>query len=226
MMENSLKNYSRVPIKLPASNGPVGVLEANETTLIPVWIRADQSGKHTMRFLFVYHSKDAKEGESYRTLRITRTLDVHSSIRVTAFTRTSMVSMNEHILGLEITNIRAGSELIFRQLTSLSSNWNIKIIDDENITSKLKTNQTRHLYLKLTRRERSIESLHSTPEFLTTMALERLILAEDPKPWQPPPIELSLCTVAQVISIKLGWLHIGLSQGTIRAICTDLPHQN
>jgi hypothetical protein len=214
-MDNSLQNYSRVPIKLPASTGSVGVLEANETTLIPVWIRADQSGKHTIRVLFVYHSKDAKEGDTYRTLRITRTLDIHSSIRVTAFTRTSMVSMNEHILGLEITNIRSGSELIFRQLTSLSRNWTIKVIDEEIITSKLKTNQTRHIYLKLIRREVGLESLHATPEFLTTMALERLILAEDPKPWQPPPIDLNLCSVAQVIFLNAGWICFRLPKGSI-----------
>jgi hypothetical protein len=130
-VDNTLKNYSYVPIKLPDDDCGTNYLESNMMTLLPVWIRGDQSGKHTIRILFIYHSKDAREGETYRTLRITKTIDIHSSIRVSAFTRTSAVSLNEFILSLEVTNIRSGSELIFRQLTSLGANWAVSVIDEE-----------------------------------------------------------------------------------------------
>jgi hypothetical protein len=219
-----------VPIKLPDGQGKANVLESTMTTLIPVWVRADQSGKHTIRILFIYHSKDAKEGETYRTLKITKTIDVHASIRVAAFTRISMVSLNEFILALEVTNIRSGSELIFRQLTSLCGNWLVSVIDEEypilirNITCTLKTNQTKHIYLRLTRRDHGAQKLQTTPEFLTTFALERLVLAEDPKPWQPTKFELAMCSIAQVSSTNSEWLFIRLSKGTFYATCSNITN--
>jgi hypothetical protein len=67
----------------------------------------------------------------------------------------------------------------------------------------LKTNQTKYIYLKLVRKREGIVSLEKTPELLTTLALEKLILAEDPVTWKPPKVELTLSSIAEVTDFDI-----------------------
>lgn len=181
LMNNSLSRDSAVSLQLPKSgNLSSGTLEPLNTTLIPFWVRTDQTGRHIIRFLFVYQSSDPRDQLKFRTLRVTKTLDVASSLRVNAFTRPSFTEVNEFVLGLEITNIRSSFETIFRQITSASPSWSIsRMSETDQITCKLNPNETKYLYLKVTKLDNKTEvPVLTTPEFQTTLAIERLVLAE------------------------------------------------
>ncbi|KAJ2997083.1 hypothetical protein HDV02_005897 [Globomyces sp. JEL0801] len=190
---NMLLDDSINALKLPVSeNNSIGVLDAAMTTLIPVWIRADQPGKHNIKILFMYQATDTQEKGNYRTLRFSRTLDVQASLRVASFTRPSLTSTKEFILGVELTNIaNVPEEIVLRQITSISPLWNIsKIEEEEVISSHMPPNQLRYLYFKVSKKDHESVDLLSTPEFMTTLALERLVLMEDPRPMNAPPIPL------------------------------------
>ena len=108
--------------------------------------------------------------------------------------------MNEFVIGIDVTNIRSGPELIIRQLVSISPRWKISQIDDRDpISSHIQSSDTRFFFLKATRIEKNTSKLEKTPEFLTTFALEKLILGEDAKPLQSPDIDLEVTSIAKVI---------------------------
>ncbi|KAJ3268862.1 Trafficking protein particle complex 8 [Terramyces sp. JEL0728] len=205
---NTIIDESMMPIKLPTSEGDSsGKLEALCTTLIPIWIRADQIGKHSFRFLFVYQATDDHESGNHRYLKISQSVDVQSSLRVNIFTRLSPININEFILVVDITNIQSLEDLLVNQITSLSPSWAIsRITPNDTVSSKLSPNDNKHIYLKVTRMKvASVEDLVNSPEFITTFALERMILLEDPKPFSPPDIPLLATSVADdrpILDIK------------------------
>jgi hypothetical protein len=86
-------------------------------------------GRYVMRFLFVYQSTDSLG--NYRTVRITKSIEVTSSVRLSAFTRPSLVKLNEFIIGLEISNTRSSFDIILRQITTISPNWKILLVDEQ-----------------------------------------------------------------------------------------------
>lgn len=131
LISNNLKTKTIVNLSLPKiDNSQIRALEPGTTTLIPVWIRADQVGKHVLRFLFVYQSTDLRDKGNYRMLRVTKTIDVSASMRVNAFIRPSLSCLNDFILGVEVTNIRSSYDVIFRQITSISPFWRISLIEN------------------------------------------------------------------------------------------------
>ena len=198
-IQNSIKNDAPISLKLPlSSQNEVGSLEPSATTLIPVWIRADQIGRHVIRFLFLYQSTDSRDQSKFRIVRFSKTMEVSPSLRVSAFTRPSLIDINEFVLGLEVSNIRASHELILRQITSISPYWIISCIsDDDRITWKLNPNETRSLYFKLSRDDKSKEKLaRDSPEFATTLAIERLVLAENPIALSAENYEIKVTSIA------------------------------
>ncbi|KAJ3312147.1 Trafficking protein particle complex 8 [Boothiomyces sp. JEL0838] len=199
---NIITDETVVTIKLPSNendkSSPFGRLEAQSTTLIPIWIRADHIGKHNFRFLFVYQATDDKDNGTHRFLKVTQAIDVQSSLRVNIFTKLSPINVNEFVLGIDVTNVLSLDDLFLNQITSLSPSWMIsKLSSNDEISSKFVPNENKHIYLKLTRKKLvSIEELASSPEFITTFALERMILFEDPKPFNPPEISLLATSIA------------------------------
>ncbi|KAJ1345343.1 hypothetical protein BSLG_000856 [Batrachochytrium salamandrivorans] len=169
-----------------------GILPASLTTLVPVWIRADKAGKHTFRLLFVYQSED--QG-SYRTLRCTLTTEIFPALRVNIFTRASITTLNEFILGVEMENMNPVLPLVFRQITSISPSWQIEplIASEDRCEVTLQPSQTQYQYYRIKRwTGRMPLVVHQTPELLTTAAIQRLILQEDALPFTPDDITMQI----------------------------------
>jgi hypothetical protein len=66
----------------------------------------------------------------------------------------------------------------------------------EKITNKLAPNETRYIYLKVYREPSYSLDLSTTPEMLTTFAIERLVLAEDPRKLKVPDLNLKISSFA------------------------------
>lgn len=127
-MKNTLKQEAFIPLQLPKSaEHPFGSLETGCTSLVPLWIRPDKIGKYVLRFLFVYQSTGSVG--NFRTLKVTKSVEVTSSLQLTAFTRPSLLTLNEFVVGLEVSNTRTSFDIILRQITSISPNWKISLVD-------------------------------------------------------------------------------------------------
>lgn len=129
-ISNGIKIPEIISLGLSKLSNQQECLEPGSTTLVPLWIRPDQPGRHSIQILFVYQSVDPRDKGNYRTLRITKTVEVHPSLRINAFTRSSLLRFNEFILGIETSNIRSSFEIIARQITCVSPTWKITRIDE------------------------------------------------------------------------------------------------
>lgn len=127
-INNTINDSSLFEIQLP-SNGSVGVLEAQNTTLVPLWVRAGKAGKNSFKFVFVYQSQYGPQG-SYRTLRHTLNCQIQPTFRMNAFIRPSLVSLDEFVIGIELENISAQAEFNVTQLTCISPSWTMVPIEE------------------------------------------------------------------------------------------------
>nr|KAJ3420223.1 Trafficking protein particle complex 8 [Polyrhizophydium stewartii] len=206
VVANTLEDDSAVALQLPLPDDATtasltpnskeslarGVLPPSQTTLVPVWLRADKPGRHSFKLLFMYQSEN--QG-SYRTLRCNLSLQVYPSLRINTFTRTSLTTLNEFILGIEMENLHPSLALTFRQITSISPSWQIEplVADEKPQACHLAPQQTQYHYFRIRRwADRPPLVVHQSPEMLTTTAIERLLLQEDPVPLTPPNIELCI----------------------------------
>ncbi|KAJ3290281.1 Trafficking protein particle complex 8 [Borealophlyctis nickersoniae] len=198
---NHVNETSTVTIKLPTSDTRTnenGMLESGTTTLVPVWIRGDKIGKHVFRFLFGYQSEDKTDKVSYRTLRYSMTTTVQPSLRINAFTRPSARALDEFVLGIEIENLQKSSDVVLKQISSLSPSWIVQSIEEpalDDKTSHLPGGQTLFVYFRFGRAKVSVDP-KNTPEALTTRAIERLILGEDEVGLRNEKIALNVSSLA------------------------------
>ena len=105
------------------------ILSPGTTTLIPVWLRGDKIGKQSFRFLFGYQSEDKNDRIAYRTLPYTVATQVMPSLRINAFTKPSTRALNEFILGIEVENMQSASEVVIKQLSSISASWTVEAVE-------------------------------------------------------------------------------------------------
>jgi hypothetical protein len=128
-VKNNLIQENLIRLQLPVSHdSSYGCLKEGCTSLIPFWIRPESAGKFAIRFLFAYQSSGSTK--NYRTLRIAKSVEVTSSLRLSAFIRPSLVNLFEFVIGIEITNTRPSLDLILRQITSISPNWKISLVEE------------------------------------------------------------------------------------------------
>ncbi|KAI8984692.1 ER-golgi trafficking TRAPP I complex 85 kDa subunit-domain-containing protein [Mycotypha africana] len=160
-VENQLFDPSVITIPLPANkagNGH-GVVMPGETTLIPLWIRGDRIGKHSIKLLFSYQPDDHEDNNkknmiAHRTLHYTLPLQVIPSLKINAFTRpsntftTTVPTLSAadddqkekkdergYILGVEIENLQTLTNFGLVQLTVNSPVWSISPLSVD-LTSK------------------------------------------------------------------------------------------
>jgi hypothetical protein len=151
----------------------------------------------------VYQSSDPRDKGNYRTLKVSKTIEVSSSLRVNAFTRASLCNLNEFILGVEVTNIRSSFDIIFRQISAISPFWRVSLVDEaDEITCRISPNETKILFLKLTRQIAKNLVLHTFPEFITTFAIERLVLAQDQQKLSIPDCSLFFTSLASTFQLS------------------------
>ncbi|KAI9364018.1 ER-golgi trafficking TRAPP I complex 85 kDa subunit-domain-containing protein [Zopfochytrium polystomum] len=194
--QNILANTSVVRLQLPSQNGSGEVLAAGMTTLIPVWIRGDRIGKHNFRFLFGYQSEGEADGSSYRQLKCTTACQISPSLRINAFTRPSSSILKEFILGIEIENLQPSTDVVLRQVTSLSPMWSICPISERTLKeeTRLGGKQTSFVYFRF--QLAGAKSFAELPEATTTRALTQLIKGEEPTPFSPHPLNMVVSSIA------------------------------
>jgi hypothetical protein len=125
VVENSITDVGLYNIPLPVdSTEASGVLGAQMTTLVPVWVRAGKPGKYNFKFLFLYQSVHG-EGGAYRLLRYTVNCTIYSNFRMNVFTRPSLTRLDEFIIGIELENVNPQKEFKVRQLSCISPSWSI-----------------------------------------------------------------------------------------------------
>lgn len=110
-LDNKLYDPSVISIPLPGAggDGERGVVTPGMTTLIPLWIRGDRIGRHTIKLLFSYQSEQDNPAIAHRTLRYSIHVQVLPSLKINAFTRPSAATPNEYILGIEVKNKKGWS---------------------------------------------------------------------------------------------------------------------
>ncbi|RKO85395.1 hypothetical protein BDK51DRAFT_32411, partial [Blyttiomyces helicus] len=168
------------------------------TTIVPVWIRGDRIGKHAFRFLFGYQSEDKSDKCTMATV-------VHPSLRINAFTRPSALALNEFVLGIEIENLQPSSDVILRQISSLSPTWLVQPIDQpalDESTCRLGARQTLFVYFRFIRSPEAVAATDParTPEMITTSAIENLILGRDSVALNAPDLTLRVSSLSSSLS--------------------------
>lgn len=77
-------------------------LSAGATTTLPLWLRGERIGKHSLRLALAYQSEDPSSGARKRVCRCTVELQVLPSLRINTFTRPSACGLDEFVLGIEV----------------------------------------------------------------------------------------------------------------------------
>ncbi|RKP26919.1 ER-golgi trafficking TRAPP I complex 85 kDa subunit-domain-containing protein, partial [Syncephalis pseudoplumigaleata] len=157
-MDNGLAEtrYTEIPFGTANGDGEEEQwLRPGASVTLPLWVRADRIGRHTLRLLFHYQSEESKYKMRSRTSRYTLETQVLPSLRVNAFTRASTQNLNEYILGLEAESLQASADLVITQLSLTSAKWRIEPITPkaaEQISPlRLSSRQALYAYYRIRR---------------------------------------------------------------------------
>lgn len=104
-------------------------IEAGASIKLPIYIRGDRIGSHSIKLLFGYQTHG--DSSSWKVSKLTFNLNVHPSMRMNAFTRPSGKHFDEIILGLEIENLQSMVETNILQISSMSSVWKVDYMGHE-----------------------------------------------------------------------------------------------
>ncbi|ORZ15022.1 ER-golgi trafficking TRAPP I complex 85 kDa subunit-domain-containing protein [Absidia repens] len=201
--KNQIFDPSVISIPLPSEGDQQNTVQPGKTTLVPLWVRGDRIGKHTLKFLFSYQSEEENSAIAQRTLRYTLHVQVTPSLKINAFTRPSMTATNEFILGVEIENLLPVASFDLRQLTAASALWSITPLSidldsEQDISDKtsIPPRQTTFVYFKIRKTHTNPPlSPLTSPEDWTSHALAKL-LANDDTYDPPPPIDLAVTNLS------------------------------
>ncbi|KAI8068329.1 ER-golgi trafficking TRAPP I complex 85 kDa subunit-domain-containing protein [Gongronella butleri] len=204
---NQLMDPSVMLIPLPSDNDQhQPVVPSGQTTLVPLWLRGDRIGSFTLQLLFSYQSEEENSAIAYRTLRYTLPLQVQPSLKINAFTRPSLATTDEYLLGIEIENMQPSTAFDLRQLTTISPHWTLTPISidmtsaqDIKDKSTIPPRQTTFAYYKLRSPASAPVSDAMTPEAWSAKALASFI-ENDAKASaiRPPPLDLLVTNVSFV----------------------------
>ncbi|KAI8326334.1 hypothetical protein GQ54DRAFT_253217, partial [Martensiomyces pterosporus] len=115
---------------------PASSLDPGESLTVPVWIRGDRVGAHTLSMCIGASSsladpklsKGRRAGSESRTMR-SRKFDIDllvtPSLRVNAFVRPSIKSPSERLLGIEVENMQADLQIQLVQTTFSSGYYEL-----------------------------------------------------------------------------------------------------
>ncbi|ORY80223.1 ER-golgi trafficking TRAPP I complex 85 kDa subunit-domain-containing protein [Leucosporidium creatinivorum] len=108
-----------------------GALQPGESIQVPILLRGDSVGAHTLRWFFTFHGVDDSELLTSRAafkLQVLPSLDLKPSVRPSSSTTTP------HVLSLEIYNPSIPTDVIITQITSLSPRWKCSLLPGFSFT--------------------------------------------------------------------------------------------
>ncbi|ORX43881.1 hypothetical protein DM01DRAFT_1295694 [Hesseltinella vesiculosa] len=198
---NRLGDPSVMMLPLPADGQPQPVVPSGQTTLVPLWLRGDRIGSLNLQLLFSYQSEEENSAIAYRTLRYTLPLQVQPSLKINAFTRPSLATSDEYVLGIEIENVQRSAPFDLRQVTATSPHWTLNPISidmtslqDVQEKTTIPPRQTTFSYYKI---HRVKDMATDTPEAWSAAALSKFMTGDDPHT-SPPPLDLHVTNVSFV----------------------------
>ncbi|KAJ2189233.1 hypothetical protein EV181_001740 [Coemansia sp. RSA 532] len=172
---------------------PVETLGPGESLLVPVWIRGDRVGAHTLSMAIgastTQSTRALTTGCKMRTRKFEIDLVVTPSLRVNAFVRPSVQNPHERILGIEIENVQSGLDIQLVQSTFTSGHYELLPLRTGTTPRvvQIGSKQTVNLMYKARPRARDVQA---QPEQFTISALQQYIFAKDKPTAVPAPIRL------------------------------------
>ncbi|KII93831.1 hypothetical protein PLICRDRAFT_36073 [Plicaturopsis crispa FD-325 SS-3] len=166
-----------VPLSLPPG----------DSTQVPITIHAGNLGEHALRILFVYREKD---GQSFRSVRLTRHYAVRPIFEVSARSQPSRSLEHLFLINLELENVTFSSGVEVSQVTVVSPTWTCTSVA-ENAIGTIPPYQTGRIFFGANRWNGG-SGADQTLEFVTRK-LGDVLYGNVVDPLEPPPIEL-LCT--------------------------------
>ncbi len=199
---------------------------------LPLWIRADKAGAFTMDLVFEYSSvalparrasgaasvhsllqlqptagAAAATKQPLRTLALSRPLVVLPALHVNVFTRPSLRSLDQHVLGVEVENL-TDQPVDVHALTLLSPTWALDagsggalVPGSEPLVVQPKSSH--YLYLTCVGNQQPVAELSESPELKTTRALEAVVLENAYSSVDFGPMDMTLSTRSWVGPVAL-----------------------
>ncbi|KAJ2856744.1 hypothetical protein J3B02_001424 [Coemansia erecta] len=188
---------------------PVESLAPGETLVVPLWVRGDRVGDHSLRLSIGSCASAALQAGVSRKMR-SRTFDfdllVTPSLRVNAFVRPSAKNPQERLLGIEVENMQADISVQLVQTTFSSGHYQLAPISaakqravppDGRVV--IGPRQTINLMYRASPFQRSKPEKSSNnngflqaavPEWFTINALRQYIYSNEKPKQLPQPIDL------------------------------------
>lgn len=186
---------------------PVGSLEPGATISVPVWVRGDRVGAHTLKvcvgasassapslsLLQENTSKVNNENICLRSRRFELDLVVTPSLRVNAFVRPSIRFPWQKLLGIEVENMQPDLHVELVQTTFTSGFFEMVPLSakDKKSVVSIGPHQSTNLVYHVQPLEVNKDSnISRSPEQFALGALQKYIYSEEKPTTYPEPIEL------------------------------------
>ncbi|KAJ2715307.1 hypothetical protein H4R19_001272 [Coemansia spiralis] len=202
---NDLRDCSMVVLVGQAGPGdgvptPLACLDAGETLTVPVWVRGDRVGAHTLGLLVGASTADDGPPLSrtaacaMRSRRFDVDLVVTPSLRVNAFVRPSLQNPHTRILGIEVENMQPNVDIQLLQTTFASGFYEVTPLHAPTAgahETRVGPRQTASLmYVAAPRQAVGTDPPEARPELFTIAALRQYIFSKDKPTARPGPVSL------------------------------------
>ncbi|XP_024378593.1 uncharacterized protein [Physcomitrium patens] len=117
------------------------LLEGGSTVLWPLWLHARQPGTLSLNSILYYESDSANVGLKYRTVRMTESIQVVPSLKVSVQISPSPLHLQQFFLRLDVKNQNALENFWLRQVSCSGDRWCLApllppVLDKEGVFGK------------------------------------------------------------------------------------------
>lgn len=137
----SAEGRERVTVSNSLSAGgstvlPLGgdVLAPGASVEVPLLLRGDSAGHHTLRWMFAFQPDD---GTATLTSRASHQLEVVPTLDIRAFVRPGATAGNAHMLAIEVANHAIPAEAVVTQVSALSPLWRVVSLSGDAVEDGL-----------------------------------------------------------------------------------------
>ncbi|KAJ1727778.1 hypothetical protein LPJ61_004399, partial [Coemansia biformis] len=189
----------------PCFPKPTESLGPGDALVVPVWVRGDRVGAHTLGLLVGASTADAmpalsgSTGCAMRSRRFDVDLVVTPSLRVNAFVRPSLRNPHERILGIEVENMQPDLDVRLLQATFTSGHYEVAPLHADGATpgsdppergTRLGPRQTASLMYRARPHSAAGTGAGPGPELFTIAALRQYIFSKEKPTERPGPMPL------------------------------------
>jgi len=140
-------------LSLPLPNGE---LKPGQTARVPLWLRANSLGAHTLHYIFCYEPTSPSKMLKRRLCPVSQKVIVQPALAIRHFIRRGRGTTENpgFVLGLTLRNTSSGTRLCLSQLSCVSQSWQIKhLCKSAKRPEPLQPGEDFTIYLRVTRQE-------------------------------------------------------------------------